>query len=550
MAELLEAEKVRKVAELARRLPRSRSLVGLFAQQRAEQTGVPQPLVEETASFDLPDKPVRKAGQAELLALCAVAERQTGPPGRQGAWKPGPGRPRKTALVGRPASGVLGDKPGSQEALSARARRRQKQATPSRVDLSVEQKHAYCQSMAELFGQTGAGRNLVFDRLAKQIGCRAQTVRKVWDHRVVWQNLVERRGSRASLAARGTVTGRAVGRPARGRALDRESKGKRLPGARGYLGRTDPLRAERLALKAWGEAQEACGHSLGRADLFREFRVLVGCRAAALQAKASQPGEGLTEAEQATLDFAKGRLQAWESRTSRERAAKKLLRQTGFRERATNRQTKLSLAEETALLEKAWQFFDYLVWLTAAGPVQDLEKFVAKPEQFRLHANETAVVFTDQIPVWLKVEAGSQVVSEKRLEQQQKGQADRRKARKAALLRKETGQGAAEAVVGPVDEEAAQSYLVRGPGSTAAARWRISLLARQVVEGYFDPSQEPKGPLRRPRQHHLTPTKQAPLRIYHYNQKHLQLEALRRLRGGRLRGGRLFCMVGKIVIYF
>ncbi len=473
-----------------------------------------QAVSEETASFDLPEKPVRKAGEAELLALCAVADRQTGPVGRQGSWKHGPGRPRKAGLVGRPPQALEVEQGGQEtgslvplsSGTSSRALRRQKQQTPGRVDLSVEQKHEYCQAMAVQFRETGASRNFVFQKWARQIGCRAQTVRKVWDHRVVWQREVEKRGSRTGLAARGVITGRAVGRPARLRSGRFRSTGKRQPGARGYLGPTDPLRAERQALKAWGEAQEACGHSLGRWDLFREFRVLVQARAAQLEAK--QSVEHLTEEEQATAEFAKARLEGWHCKKKRDKAALNLLQQTGFRERATNRQTKLGLAEETPLVEKAWRFFDYLVCLTGQGAVEDLAAFVGNPEQFRLHANETAVTFTDQIPVWLKVEAGTQLVSEQRLQQQHKGQADRRKARQLAQLRRQSGEGPAEStcVAGPVEEQAAQSYLVRGPGSTEAARWRVSLLARQAVEHHFDANREPTGNLRLPRQHHPSTT--------------------------------------------
>ncbi len=133
MKQAVEEERLQRALQLASRLPRSRSLVSLFAQQRAAQAvgeegqlvvaaqggaGSPaeegqvvlaaqggagrQGLEEEAAVFELPDKPVRKAGKADLLALCAVGQNSTGPPGRQGSWKPGPGRPRKAAKVGRP----------------------------------------------------------------------------------------------------------------------------------------------------------------------------------------------------------------------------------------------------------------------------------------------------------------------------------------------------------------------------------------------------------------------------------------------------------------
>ena len=63
------------------------------------------------AEFAVPDKPVRKptlaAKELQLAADCQ--HRQAGPPGRQGAWKPGPGRgyKRKGLLLELPASTAL-----------------------------------------------------------------------------------------------------------------------------------------------------------------------------------------------------------------------------------------------------------------------------------------------------------------------------------------------------------------------------------------------------------------------------------------------------------
>ncbi len=117
--------------------------------------------------------------------------------------------------------------------------------------------------------------------------------------------------------------------------------------------------------------------------------------------------------------------------------------------------------------------------------------------QYRLCAKETAITFTDQIPVWLKVEAGSQLISEARLQEQSIGQSVRRANRKAAQLRKQGDEPEAgkDTVPEQTDERTGQSYLVKGPGSTSAARWRVSLLARQSVENYFDPSRDPTGSL-------------------------------------------------------
>ena len=61
------------------------------------------------------------------------------------------------------------------------------------------------------------------------------------------------------------------------------------------------------------------------------------------------------------LTTAQDRLKAWQNPKSREKAMVKLLEQTGFSEKKTNRQTKLNHTEETARLQSSWQLYDYLM---------------------------------------------------------------------------------------------------------------------------------------------------------------------------------------------
>ena len=190
---------------------------------------------------------------------------------------------------------------------------------------------------------------------------------------------------------------------------------------------------------------------------------------------------------------------------ARERAALKLLKQTGFRERSTNRQTSLSAEQEKALLQKAWRFFDFVNWLVPNGSNAELADFFSKPEQFRLNFKDTGLLWTDQIPVWLKVEAGQQLVSERRLSQLRAGQKQRQARRKQAakrLARRVSGkqlqpdleesEAEGDLIPEPAGAEG-QSYLAKGPGDANASRWRVTLLARQAVEHWFDPGKQPVG---------------------------------------------------------
>jgi hypothetical protein len=105
---------------------------------------------------------------------------------------------------------------------------------------------------------------------------------------------------------------------------------------RGYLGRTDHLRSERMAVKSWAEWTEGNGHFLGRQELFRQFEMRVRAKEADLLRKQTDPG--LVGEESMQLAAAQSRLTAWQCAKSREKATKKLLSQCDFTEKRTVRQ--------------------------------------------------------------------------------------------------------------------------------------------------------------------------------------------------------------------
>ena len=204
--------------------------------------------------------------------------------------------------------------------------------------------------------------------------------------------------------------------------------------------------------------------------------------------------------EEKALQFCTERLTSWQSAKRREKAAKKLLAQTGFRERRSNWRTALSAEQETKRLHDAWKFFDFLSWLVANGSDAELSAFFACPWQFRQRYRETALIFTDQIPVWLKVDSGATLTSEDKLSALRSGTRMTRSRRAAAAKkmarragRQKDSDSSGEELPPEVSGAEAASYLSRGPGCGDALRFRITLIARQAVEGFWDPSRVPVG---------------------------------------------------------
>ena len=229
--------------------------------------------------------------------------------------------------------------------------------------------------------------------------------------------------------------------------LQHTSKGCRLPGKRGYLGRTDHCRELVLKTQVWAEAEQAAGHPLARLDLLRQFRLYL--EKAVEQAK-QVPEEDQTQKEKAALKVWQTRLaKLQEDRRVRRRQAVHLAAKTGFTERETNLQTSLSQSEEDRRLAKHWQLYDLLLWRAGCGSREDLQDYVAQPEQFIRNRRQTVLTFSDQIPVWLKPGGAGKVLQHRSVQRQ------------VTLRRKRKRAGE---TVEPVHDH------VRGPGCSDADR--------------------------------------------------------------------------------
>ncbi len=158
-----------------------------------------------------------------------------------------------------------------------------------------------------------------------------------------------------------------------------------------------------------------------------------------------------------------------------------LVAKTGFVERGTNRATKLSQAQEELRLHKHWKLWDGLLWLVGCGSATDLKHWVGQPDQFVENRQETAITASDQIPVWLKPDAGK-VLQPRSVQQAAQKAQKRRKVVRAG--------GAAEGGEKGLQHEYNHP---RGPGDSGAARWRVSFVARQAVENFFSNILEPVG---------------------------------------------------------
>ena len=254
-----------------------------------------------------------------------------------------------------------------------------------------------------------------------------------------------------------------------------KSEGKRLPGKRGYLGPPDHHREIWLATKRWAHIEEANGHQMSQSDLLRDF--LARLRAAIQGAESI---ENRTAHLQAQLTAWKKKQHSMQNNPKqKEKFMQVLMNRCELAVRSCQRATNLSAEEERKRVVFGWRFFDQALADIAS---QDPERIsVKEPGAFIRRASETAIIMSDQIPVWLKVEPGKLLTSRLRL----KLAAEQRKVRRENKKRRVTG---TEALVA---SHAKVTTIRKSAGKPP--RWRVSFVARQVVERYFDADSDPVG---------------------------------------------------------
>jgi len=158
----------------------------------------------------------------------------------------------------------------------------------------------------------------------------------------------------------------------------------------------------------------------------------------------------------------------------------------GLVQKAKQRATCLTEEEEIQLVGKGWQCFDHLMYTVAAGSNEELSKYVFNPERFSVKRKETTMSFSDQIPVWLKAAPDKALVSKTIAD-------ERRLAERARTSRLKIAAGVPQTA----EAELQPRTTVTAPGNPANSRYRITLVARQLLFDYFDESKEPRGWLRK-----------------------------------------------------
>jgi hypothetical protein len=107
---------------------------------------------------------------------------------------------------------------------------------------------------------------------------------------------------------------------------------------------------------------------------------------------------------QVWLSTMKGRLlKLDQSRKYRDIYLQRLMLWGGMKVGRPSRLTSMTIAEEKLGWQVTMKSWDYALWLAGLASVEDLRGHVALPQQLVDRRKDVALVFSDQVPVWLKI---------------------------------------------------------------------------------------------------------------------------------------------------
>jgi hypothetical protein len=234
-------------------------------------------------------------------------------------------------------------------------------------------------------------------------------------------------------------------------------------------------------VKHWADEHEELGFDIFASDLYHEYYRQLKSRLCVYQ---DEKNEGTFNPDkEAKFKYFKQRLQKLDdSAAARLWQREYLAGKCGMLTRSKQRVTSLSTEQEGLLVRQGWDCWDCLLWKIGCGSEEDLKDYVADAARLCVKSQDTVVSLSDQIPVWIKCD-GDRCLVRKSVTTEGRLAKRRRKSRvQVAAGEKQT------------EKEVEQPQTTkRTPGNTANSRYRVTLIARQLIHNYFRPAADPQG---------------------------------------------------------
>ena len=224
------------------------------------------------------------------------------------------------------------------------------------------------------------------------------------------------------------------------------------------------------------------GHQVDKTDVVMEFKDRLSCHIEKLRQGVED--ETKDKVLQRKLSLYEGKLKTLESYSMKafNGFADRLCAKMKVKLLSPQRYSQLSAKEEAVRCELTWQQFDERLWLAGCADAKELSSWVADPQSFIEKRASTWLVFSDQIPFWVKIGFMKVLYAEFELEAANLKTLKTRK----KLLGLQMSQRL------EVDNEMEGLTQKRG-SDPSGEKCRITFEARQAVTGYFNGDREKGG---------------------------------------------------------
>jgi hypothetical protein len=353
-------------------------------------------------------------------------------------------------------------------------------AAPVKIKNLTGQQKVYAIEMVDASMQAGVSKNKSMEKTAGHMKISLSQMKRLMrteerEYWLTWAKQEDRRGQERE----GTVR-------RRGERLTKLEKGGtdrgcRRPRKRPYLGPVQQARGLVEGVKLWADEHEELGFEIFASDLYHEYYRQLKSKLCVYQ---DEKNEGTFNPDkEAKFKYFEQRLQKLDdSAAARLWQREYLAGKCGMLTRSKQRVTSLSTEQEGQLVMQGWDCWDSLLWKIGCGSEEDLKDYVADAARLCVKSQDTVVSLSDQIPVWIKCD-GDRCLVRKSVTTEGRLAKRRRKSRvQVAAGEKQT------------EKEVEQPQTTkRTPGNTANSRYRVTLIARQLIHNYFRPAADPQG---------------------------------------------------------
>ncbi len=238
-------------------------------------------------------------------------------------------------------------------------------------------------------------------------------------------------------------------------------------------------------VQLWHSFERMLGHEVDQADCYLEFEECVRREMEILDAVAKVQELSVREL-QWRAEMASRLLKLRCSPGYRKSYTQRITSWMGARFGTPSKYTELSREQEQIRWQMTVQGFDNALWRAAFADAEELKHFVADVPKFQERIRATALLFSDEVPFWVKIGHRKVLFASWEVGQV----ANRGKTAASSVQMSQSLKQMGEEEAGRAAEKVTQT---RGPAKSGEEKYRITLQARQAVLHYFDEAREPEG---------------------------------------------------------